>query len=324
MSLTPAILKKRRKFICASDIGKLFNLYPDTWKGCSREDLWYEKKGITIDGEPIKYNPDLDRGNILEPTVARMCKKITKLKIYKANEMLVSKEHPWLAANPDYYVDVEHQNSSPERRMWMEIPVELKCPRQQSFIKMKEVGIPYYYILQCQAQMIVGNMPYCHFFAYCFDSMDHHYYKFEYNQDMAKLIIDESKKFHYSLKGDEPPPMFNEADFPEGKCEGEVLLNDETDLSDFQYAMVRWHHAANEVKVYQEVMDKCQKQIAGYFGKSKVVTDGKYRPRKIVKSGGAKFNLRRFIHDHPKTKCAKYWEEAPPIVYISKGPTPKL
>lgn len=145
--MTPEKLRKRKKYITASDVSAVLGKNP--WK--KPIDVFYEKTSDEI----IEFdNEDTLRGKRAEASIlAWHAASFDHHSILVPNsELQICEDFPFLAATPDAYVydaaiGAKHPFSV----------VDAKCPRT---MKYWEKGAPEYYKIQIWAQMLCANVHY--------------------------------------------------------------------------------------------------------------------------------------------------------------------
>ena len=130
-------LKERKAGLGGSDIHQLFNSQP---YGCARK-LWYDKTDQEPD-YPVVQSNVMTRGHKLEQLIRDEYVEATGRKIRRVNRMLVNKEHTWAMC----HLDAEILRFD-DRGTGV---LECKSVGKQMYYKIREEGIPEYWIWQIQ------------------------------------------------------------------------------------------------------------------------------------------------------------------------------
>jgi putative phage-type endonuclease len=144
MALTKAQLEERRTGIGGSDAATVLGLNPFT----TAYELYLDKIGEAP--ENTEENPQREEafywGSVLEQPVADRYAKETGYKVQKANQLIRSKEHPFMVANIDRKVVGE------DRRIGFEAKTSA---RSDGWGESGSAEIPPYIMLQCQHYLAV-------------------------------------------------------------------------------------------------------------------------------------------------------------------------
>jgi putative phage-type endonuclease len=142
MALTKAQLEERRSGIGGSDAAVILGLNPfkDVYG------LYLDKRGEAPEEDPNFLKESRYWGSVLEQPVADRYAEETGYKIQKSNQLIRSKEHPFMIANIDRKVVGE------ERRIGFEAKT---AARADGWGDSGSAEIPPYIMLQCQHYLAV-------------------------------------------------------------------------------------------------------------------------------------------------------------------------
>ena len=206
----------RTQGVGASDVASVFSLPP---YGCARR-LWLEKRGVEAD-YPEAVNSHMKRGLFFEPIIANVYQERTgrELVTLKDKDLpLKDKKHPFIMCHPDRL----HKKDG--------TPLEIKCPAQRSFAKIKAEGIQKEYILQIQQQIHLTGSEYGTFAIFCAETVDLIHFEEPRRKDIIKAIIEAEIEFWEKVQKAIEPERLDPKDARCGKCEyrtkcqGEHLL----------------------------------------------------------------------------------------------------
>lgn len=167
----------RRSKIGASDSAALLGLSP-----FKNSDMLYEEK---VYGTRFSNSPAMQRGQELETEAREVYENLVHLKMEPA--VFVHDKRPWMMASLDGYNEKEKRG------------VEIKCPGEKSFWKIKRKGTPIYYKVQLVHQMLTVPIRHVDFFVY---HPLYGYYLMEHSFDasLGIQILREGKKFYNRIK----------------------------------------------------------------------------------------------------------------------------
>lgn len=304
--LSKAILEERRKYVCSSDIGIIMGLAPEGWP--TIEDLWYDKKGVT---KEFQGNVDTERGNFLEPMVAKMFTKLTGADCEKARGMDTFKKYPHLAANIDYWTNYNG----------LACILELKCPRMKTIQKYQAEGIPKHYICQIQLQMMVANCKQAIMFAFNFENMEDCLIHVEEDPEIQNIIAEEAQRFHKTLELDEYPRELLEGPKEEPDF-SMYCTKEEVDFTKSETLTVHindWLDAEDQIDFYSLEKAKAKEAIESILGEHKSITCGDIRIKRNIRKGSKRFNKSKFLLEHPEIELDRYYEVGKPSTNITKS-----
>lgn len=189
------LLAERLTGVGGSDVARLLNIEP---YGCARQ-LWYEKRGAEKEFEPFADRQEiLDRGNELEPVIARMYQKKTgNCVIYDP----LAQRHP---KHPELLVHIDLQIIYPAPDSRLAIG-EIKTAGRDAFFKLKREGLPAAYILQLQHAMSVTGAKLGVFIILWPDGWQLLHFEVERDEEMIQMINAESLTFWAQVKDGTPP-----------------------------------------------------------------------------------------------------------------------
>lgn len=182
-------LEIRRQGIGGSDLAAVLSLSD-----------WNSPMSIYLDkiGE-LKEKPQSEYaywGNTLENIVAQEFSKRTGLKVQRKNEMLRSKEHPFMMANIDRKIVGCHEG------------LECKTTSEYKRSEWKGDNIPKQYILQCQHYMAVTGYNKWHI-AVLIGGNTLEFKSIERDEDIIKMAIDKCEVFWNNFVSKRIPPAID-------------------------------------------------------------------------------------------------------------------
>ena len=193
-------LEKRRHYITGTDAGKLIGVSP--FGGIF--DVWLDKTGRA---EPIAETPAMKAGKSFETNILKDFYAVEtdcKLEHMDGYDLRTCDEFPRLGASLDGW------NHS------LGIPVDAKNIRfrDEKWGEAYTSDFPEYYKAQLQVQMMVTGAKFAHL-AVMFSGQDFFIYTMEYDEELAKKILDAADAFWPYVDGDQMP----EADGSEATTE---------------------------------------------------------------------------------------------------------
>jgi len=204
----------RKSHIGASEISVIMGENP--WK--TQYQLWLEKTGSE---EPKKLTAAMQRGVDLESEALHNFISIVE----EFYEPKVGVYDNWAHASASF------DGISDD---WSKI-VEIKIPLDKSFAKMKLDGIPRYYLMQVQWQMMVSGAKSAEFFVYKNEHTNFSYTIFP-DKKLQDEMLAAAKGFWELVKNNLPPPM-SDKDYE--------IIDD-----DYQFSVLsdQYLEVANEIK----------------------------------------------------------------------------
>jgi putative phage-type endonuclease len=204
-------LQTRAKYLGGSDCAAALGLNP--WK--SAYDLWVEKvSGVSepVDNEAVYW------GTVLEDVVAKDFEKRTGKKVHRVNQMIVSEQHPFMAANIDRKITGED--------------ALLECKTTNAFNSSDwKDNVPEAYYMQVLHYLAVTGYS----VAYIAVLIGGQQYKqFEIKRDEAKIkkLIELERAFWQRVENEEPPDIdraTNVIDLQYPDSNGETVMIEDLD-----------------------------------------------------------------------------------------------
>lgn len=181
-------LEKRLDYVCGTDAAVICGLSP--YK--NQIELWQEKTRQIL-AKDISENPYVKAGNFLEPAVRAWFEHETGLKVKEVQDMIVSKENPFMAANIDGFIEEEgavfEAKTTSSEKGWGESGSN---------------EVPDHYLLQVVHYMAVTGAKKA-YIAVLIRGVDFRYYEIERNENLEKIIVEKERKFWECVKNEEPP-----------------------------------------------------------------------------------------------------------------------
>lgn len=176
----------------ASDMGSLLN---EGDYSCRRR-LFLERLGLMPEDDRLQHH--VERGKFLEGPVAGLFKQ----QIYPMPEVEIRlcgtayiKEYPFMRANADRLI--VFPPDQPDRFGVLEI----KCPGEHMFRKIKKEGLPLAYILQLQWQMFCYGTSWGTFAIYWADGHELLTFDVQRDDELIENIVAASKREWHALTG---------------------------------------------------------------------------------------------------------------------------
>ncbi len=143
----PDWLEYRRKGLGGSDAAAVLGISPFR----TARDLYYDKLGV-VTADDQEHWVALEVGNLLEPLVARIFAKKTKLKVYQRKCMFQHPHYPWMLADLDYLVELPDGTTA-----ILEIKTTNYNAKDKWWYNGQEI-VPVYYESQGRHYMAVMNL----------------------------------------------------------------------------------------------------------------------------------------------------------------------
>ena len=183
---------ERKTGVGGSDIGAILGLNP--WK--TPFDVWEEKTGRR---PPLETTPQMERGNVLEPVIAKLYQEQTGRLVQRRNDVFRNEEHPLIMAHIDRALLKEAK-----------LPgvgcLEIKAPNNHTFRKMLHYGLPEMYVLQLQHNMLASGFDWGAFAVLGTDQWKLLDFDVLPDDDLRAAIIEGVEEFWQYVESDTPPP----------------------------------------------------------------------------------------------------------------------
>jgi len=245
-------LQTRAKYLGGSDAAAALGLNP--WK--SPYDLWVEKvNGIAepVDNEAVYW------GTVLEDVVAKEFEKRTGKKVHRVNQMIISEEHPFMAANIDRKITGED--------------ALLECKTTNAFNSSEwRDNVPEAYYMQVLHYLAVTGYS----VAYIAVLIGGQQYKqFKIKRDEAKIqkLIELERAFWARVENEEPPGIdraTNVIDLQYPESNGETVVIEDLDT------VVRYIELGEQIKELKKERDFMQTLIKAEMKDNEVGMAGNY------------------------------------------------
>jgi len=203
----PEWLEYRRKGLGGSDAAAVLGISPFR----TARDLYYDKLGIVTADDQANW-VQMEVGNLLEPLVARIFAKKTRLKIYQRKCMFQHPYYPWMLADLDYLVDLPDGTTA-----ILEIKTTNYNAKDKWWYNGEEI-VPPYYESQGRHYMAVMNLDRVYFCCLYGNNEDEAIIR-RIDRDMAyetELIALEQDFWENNVLPKLPPPYFED--------DGELIL----------------------------------------------------------------------------------------------------
>lgn len=274
MSLTEAQLEERRSGIGGSDAATILGINPFT----TSYELYLDKRGESPPEDEGFLKDARYWGSILEEPVCQAYAEATGYKVQKANQMIRSKEHPFMLANIDRKVVGE------DRRIGFEAKT---AARPEGWGESGSSEIPPYIMCQVQHYLAVTGYDVWDL-GVLIGNRDFRTYRINPIQDIIDQLIEAEEEFWDRVTtGVAPEPQWQSAsttrfiknfypgtngqvvEFPEVAQKYQDVLKD----------------AQEQAKLYNGVIDGCKNRLAMLMGEAAVglLPDGTAYTRKLQK-----------------------------------------
>lgn len=229
MSLTPEILKERKRGIGGSDIGAILGVNP--YK--SSRDLALEKLGLLPEPE---MNSAMERGTRLESLVADLFTEKTGIEVREEKQMIVHPDHDWMLGNVD-------RLTVPDQAI-----LEIKCPGMAVFSRVRREGLPMAWRAQLEWYLALSGSNTGFFAVFNSELWRLEHFQVEADPEFQSLIMSAAEKFWTDLQNgilpeDESPVI----DLP--AVDKSSLLRIDTP---------EWHKAVQELREAKEIKDEAE------------------------------------------------------------------
>jgi putative phage-type endonuclease len=260
MSLTKAQLEERRTGVGGSDAATVLGLNPFT----TAYELYLDKRGEAPPEDENFLKEARYWGSVLEEPVSNRYAEEFGYKIQKSNQLIRSKEYPYMIANIDRKVVGLKQ---------MRIGFEAKtAARPEGWGESGSAEIPPYIMLQCQHYLAVTEYDVWDL-AVLIGNRDFRTYRINRIEDIIEQLIDAEQIFWDRVQSGVPPePQWQSAattrliknlypgtngaviELPEVAHEYHAVCND----------------ATAQKKLFQGVIDGCNNRIAMLMGEAAI------------------------------------------------------
>lgn len=221
--------EERKLGLGGSDSPVVLGVNP--WK--TPYDLWLEKTDPNYLEDPdLAQKPDIQRGQWLEAIAATIYADKTGRDL-RPESARVHPVHSWMRGNIDRRITSLDQDGV----------LEIKCPRVQTFSKIKREGLPDYYTIQGQHYCEVMGLDWCSFAVFSADRWELLWFDMERDQGLIDLIVEKGAEFWRLVETNTPPDVFSEPAVDLPPVGGELIsINDRV-----------WAEAVDELREASEL-----------------------------------------------------------------------
>src|SRR6056297_98079 len=266
-------IETRNKYIGGSDAAAAAGL--NQWK--SAYDLWVEKvNGISepVDNEAVYW------GTVLEDIVAKEFELRTGKKVRRVNQMIISEEHPFMAANIDRKVTGED--------------ALLECKTTNAFNSSEwNDNVPQAYYMQVMHYLAVTGYSKA-YIAVLIGGQQYRQFEIERDEKKIAELIEIERAFWARVENEDPPDIdraTNVIDLQYPESNGETVVIDDVDTVE------RYIELGEQIKELKKERDFMQTLIKAEMKEAEVGMAGNY----IVswKSSSRKsFDTKKFKAEH--------------------------
>jgi putative phage-type endonuclease len=293
MSLTKAQLEERRTGVGGSDAATVLGLNPFT----TAYELYLDKLGEAPPEDENFLKEARYWGSVLEQPVCDRYAEETGFKVQRANQLIRSKEHPFMIANIDRKVVGE------DRRIGFEAKT---AARPEGWGDSGTNEIPPYIMLQCQHYLAVTGYDVWDL-AVLIGNRDYRSYRITPIQDIIEQLVEAEEEFWDRVQAKvAPEPDWQSAAttrliknlYP--GTNGQVIQLPEMAQ---KYHDVQKDASAQRL-VYEKVIDGCKNRLAMLMGENAVglLPDGSAYTRKEQKRKAFEVAENTFIATRHTTK----------------------
>jgi len=232
-------LRQRRRGIGCSDVPIILGVS----KFKTITELWEEKTGrSTLEQQD---SPDMQRGRTLEPIIADIYAEKTGRIVRRVNAILQHPKYPFLLANLDRKTSVP---GNPDKSG--AAPVEIKCPRLSVFGKIQREGVPQYYYVQLQAEMLVMGASWGSLAVFNAERWELLHFDVPADPELQEQIVSRCQQFWNMVTLDTPPAENNQpAEIVAPAVEPGKLIRIEND---------QWQAAVSSLRAAQELCKEAE------------------------------------------------------------------
>lgn len=179
----------------ASDMGSLLN---EGDYSCKRR-LFLERLGLMPEDDRLQHH--VERGKFLESPVAGLYASRTGRNVREVGTAYI-KEFPFMRANTDRLVWIDFTSGKepldPNKNGWG--CLEIKCPGEHMFRKIKKEGLPLAYILQLQWQMFCYGTSWGTFAIYWADGHELLTFDVQRDDELIGTLVEAVKREWVNLQ----------------------------------------------------------------------------------------------------------------------------
>jgi putative phage-type endonuclease len=224
-------LQQRQLGIGGSDAPVIHGVSP--WK--TPYELWLEKTTPVVD-DPS--NPDQLRGKHLEPIADTVYREKTGRSTIEVFTPFAHGEYPYMRGNVDRLTCGENDHGDGV--------LEIKCPRSQTFSKIRREGLPDYILVQLQHYLAVTGLSWGSVAIFCADAWDMIHFDVEADASLRDILIEKEAEFWHHVETRTPPPVDTKPAVDLPPVGGE-LVRIETD---------EWRKAVEDLRLAKEIADE--------------------------------------------------------------------
>lgn len=282
-------LETRKVYIGGSDAGAICGVNP--WS--SPASVWLQKqKGA----EPIPDNERMRIGRDLEDYVAKRFSEATGLKVRRNNQMMVSKEYPFMIANIDREV------------VGQKAVLECKTTGSYSKDQWEDGNVPDHYYCQVQHYMAVLGYE-KGYIAVLIGNEDFKWYEIPRDDDYIEFMIKKEKDFYDKniIGGAFPEPDGTEAYTEALRKMYRSSNSAQIELDNLQDIVQDYKHIQSEIKALKDQQEKLKQHIQLEMKENEVakVGEGKVVWKEFT---SRRFDKKKFEEDYPELAQNYYYE----------------
>ncbi len=289
----------RTQGIGGSDIHHLFNLEP---YGCRRA-LWYEKRGVKPD-YPFLGNYHTLRGQEMEDLIAQKYQAVTGRKVRRKKTIIRHPKYPFLIGHIDREIVGTRTPGV----------LEIKCPSEWKFKKIKRDGADEGNVLQLQHYLLVSVRVWGSLALFSPELWELLYFDNEKDEELQREIEKAACDFWENfVLGSKEPARLNPYDKRcqscqwRTTCQGEALkerVKDNTEIEkDLSLASLiqEYQEALSVYQEAEEYLNELKDRIRQALGDRQVVeTEGARIYYRVVEQ--RRWDTRRLAKEHPELK----------------------
>lgn len=252
--------------------------------------LYYQKKGLVL---PPDDNIRMKFGRDIEPVIRKWFYEETGIEIHEDKYIRVHKDYDFIIADLDG-IGLENDN---------EIIVELKTISGKLLSQYESTGIPDYYYIQLQHQLLVTDLPYGYIAMIVFGNYGINNFiiqKYARNDELIEKMVEKEVAFHDNLVNNIPPEIMTKDDniliYPETIKDNPLIVEDSY-LKGLILEYMNIDKAEKEIKNKKaELQNEIFKFIRDH---DQIVMDGK-KIATIYNSRNVSLDTRLLKSEHPE------------------------
>ena len=307
--LTPEQKELRKGYLTGSDIGAILGV--NKWK--SAVDVYMEKLGLAAEKD-LSANPRVKFGSMAEELVIKYFEAFTPLAVCSAHELEskgwnISSQYPWMAANIDGIVFTNNKNYVFEAKT---------AGSYDGWGEQGEFIIPEQYLAQIAHYCIVTQSKGAYIAVLFTHTLEFRWYLYKRNPELETAIIKKEKEFWYEHVQKQIPPEPRNAEDVNSLCNYMTAQTPVVASGALEQEIYNYVSANKQLKIWQDMKDRCKDAIARHMGSADTVLDGHGKVLCTYKfnKGVSRLDSTKLKEEQPDV-YAKYTKLSEPVRTIS-------